>query len=85
MHLLEKRKKLTNYDDKIALGFAALTFSGVLFYLYNDKFNPYNFCVMNHNDPFCNGINETNCFNQEGTSVFADNFGFGGFIEIESG
>ena len=40
---------------------------------------------MNHNDPFCNGINETNCFNQEGTSVFADNFGFGGFIEIESG
>ena len=80
-----KRGKVTNFDDKLALGLAAIIFSGGLFFLSNDKFNPTNFCVMNANDPFCKGNKITSCFNQEDRSVFSDNFGFGGFIEIDSG
>ena len=48
-----KRGKLTNFDDKLALGLAALIFSGGFIYLYHNKFIPTNFCVMNGNDPFC--------------------------------
>ena len=83
--LQNKRQMLTNFDDRLALGLAALMFSGGLVYLYIDKFNPYKFCLMNNNDPFCNGYNETSCFTQHSSSVFADHFGFGGFIEIGSG
>ena len=39
---------------------------------------------MNRNDPICEGV-KTSCFTQESNSVLANNFGFGGFIEIESG
>ena len=80
-----KTGKITNFDDKLALGLAALIFSVGLFYLSSDKFNPTNFCVMNGIDPFCKNRNHTSCFNKEDNSVFADNFGFGGFIEINSG
>ena len=83
--MMKKKHKLTNWDNKLALGLAAFMFSIGLFYLYNDKFNPMNFCVMNGNDPFCEKFNRTNCFNQKTKSIFAENFEFGGFIEIESG
>ena len=85
MLIIKKKHKSTNFDNTIALGLAALIFSMGLFYLYHDKFNPTNFCVMNGNDPFCNGFNKSNCFKQNSKSVFADNFEFGGIIEIESG
>ena len=80
-----KRGKVTNVDDKLALGLAALIFSGGLFGLYHNKFDPTNFCVMNGNDPFCKGSKITSCFNKKDGSVFSDDFGFGGFIEINSG
>ena len=83
--LINKRHKLTNFDDKLALGMAALMFSGCLVYLCIDKFERTKFCLMNYNDPLCEGSNETSCFTQNRSSVFADNFGFGGFIEIGSG
>ena len=79
------RSKLTNFDDNLALGVAALIFSGGLFYLYHNKFIPTNFCVMNGNDPFCKDSDINSCFNKEDGSVFSDNFGFGGFIEMDSG
>jgi len=40
---------------------------------------------MNGNDPFCKGSKLTSCFNKKDGSVFSDDFGFGGFIEIDSG
>jgi len=39
---------------------------------------------MNRNDPYCEDA-KTSCFTQKNGAVFADNFDFGGFIEIESG
>ena len=83
--LINKKPILKNSNDKVALGIAALMFSGALFYLYNDNFKKDKFCLMNKNDPFCKRFNETNCFTQDRSLVFADDFGFGGFIEIGSG
>ena len=82
--LFNKINIITNCDDKLALGFAALMFSGGLLYLYIDKFNHNTFCLMNKNDPLCKDFNVTSCFAQESNSVFGDNFGFGGFLEIGS-
>ena len=79
---IQNKYQVTKYDEKLALLLAALIFSGLLFYLYYPRFDSDNFCVMNRNDPYCEGA-KTSCFNK--SSVFADNFGFGGFIEIESG
>ena len=81
----QMRYKVTNFDDKVALLLAALIFSGGLFRLYNPRFDPDNFCLMNKTDPFCKGDNKTSCFTKKGKSVFADFFEFGGFIEIDSG
>ena len=81
---VQMRYKVTNFDDKVALLFAALLFSGGLFPLYIARFDRDNFCLMNKNDPFCEGDNKTSCFTQ-GNSIFADFFEFGGLIEIESG
>ena len=83
---MNKKYRITNYDDQLALGLASMMFSVGLFYLYSEKFKSNNFCLMNTNDPFCKfKSNQTNCFTQNDTSVLAENFGFGGFIEIESG
>ena len=81
---VQSNYKVTNFDDKVALLVAALIFSGGLFPLYIARFDRDNFCLMNKNDPFCEGANKTNCFIPRQT-VFSDFFGFGGFIEIESG
>lgn len=78
------KKKFTVFDDKLSLGLAALLFSAGLFYLYNDKFHRINFCLMNGNDPYCEDYRITSCFNKD-TSVLANNFDFGGFIEVDSG
>ena len=83
--LTNNRQILTNFDDKLALGLAALVFSGFLFYLYHDKFLRNKFCLMNNTDPFCEQFNETDCFSNKKSSVLANHFGFGGFIEIGSG
>lgn len=83
--LFNKRHILTTFDDKLALGFVALIFSGGYLYLNIDKFNPEKFCLMNQNDLFCEGSDKSNCFTKYKNSVFAENFGFGGFMEIGSG
>ena len=80
---IQKRYKVTTADDKLALLLAAVLFSGGLFYLYKPRFDSFNFCLMNRNDPFCKGA-ETSCYKLKNSTVFAYNFGFGGFIEIES-
>ena len=79
----ENRYKVTNFDDKLSLLLAALLFSGGLFYLYNARFDPKIFCLMNRNDPICEGV-KTSCFTRKSKSVFTDDFGFGGIIQIES-
>ena len=81
---IQARFKITNFDDKLALLLAAVLFTAGLFYLCYAKFDKYNFCLMNRNDPYC-GEAITSCFSHKGNSVIADNFGFGGFIQIKSG
>ena len=81
---IKNRYKVTNFDDKLALLVAALIFTIGLFYFYYPKFDKNNFCLMNRNDPICEDA-KTSCFTQKNGAVFADNFEFGGFIEIESG
>ena len=81
---IQSKYKVTNFDDTLALLLAAIIFSSGLFYLYYPRFDSENFCLMNKNDPYCQEA-KLGCFTQNSSSVFAENFGFGGFIEIGTG